>query len=459
MTHFTNRIAQRWNAIDESWRVAILVFVIARLFYFIWAWVIFSIQPVAVQNFELSGEPILSVFQLENSEAHVYLRSVNGETLVFQAVGDTHLIDQNTNSLWDISEGKAIQGLLEGVALSTAKTTPADLFPYHGVAPYPGRWLAMWQRFDANWYLSIAENGYGSIPGDIHFPPFYPLLIRVLQPLFRNTFLAGLVLSNLASLFALKLLYDRFKQLGERSVAKRALLFFAIFPTFFFFFSAYSEPMFLIAALLSLRAMEAQAWHWAGFWVFCAILIRLQGVALLAPMVFLMWRDQPFLQKLSHWIGLIVAGIGGLFYLYLRFQLPAESTVPFVETNLHARLAPPWESYWYSMQMLLAGNATFIDALNWFVTTLFILLFIWGWRKLPMEYNIYTVCSLLIFMTRIVETQPLMSMVRYSITLFPSFYVLALAGENAWLRRAVIYPCILLNLYLSGQFLIWGWVA
>jgi hypothetical protein len=62
-------------------------------------------------------------------------------------------------------------------------------------------------------------------------------------------------------------------------------------------------------------------------------------------------------------------------------------------------------------------------------------------------------------MTRIVETQPLMSMVRYSITLFPSFYVLGLAGENSWIRRAIIYLSILLNLYLSGQFFIWGWVA
>jgi hypothetical protein len=459
MTHFTNRIAQRWNAMDESWRLALFVFLIARLFYFIWSWIIFSIQPVAIQNFELLGEPILSVFQLETSHAHVYLRAVHGETLVFQATGDTHLIDQKTNSLWDISDGKAIGGLFEGVALSPAKTKPDDLFPYHGMTPYPGRWLAMWQRFDANWYLSIAENGYGSIPGDIHFPPFYPLLIRALQPLFHNTFLAGLFISNLASIFALKLLYDFFKDLGQRNIAKRAVLFLTIFPAFFFFFSAYSEPVFLIAALLSLRAMKSRAWHWAGFWVFCAILIRLQGVALLAPMLFLMWRDQPFLRKLSHWVGLLIAGAGGLFYLYLRSQLPAESTVPFVETNLHARLTPPWVSYEYSVQSLLAGNATFIDALNWITTTLFILLLLWGWRKLPLEHNIYLLCSLLIFMTRIVETQPLMSMLRYSITLFPSFYILAETAENAWVRRAVVYLYILLSLYLSGQFFLWGWVA
>ena len=58
------------------------------------------------------------------------------------------------------------------------------MFPYLGVMSYPNSWLAMWQRFDANWYLSIAESGYQSYPGTEHFPPFYPLLISLTSPIF-----------------------------------------------------------------------------------------------------------------------------------------------------------------------------------------------------------------------------------------------------------------------------------
>src|SRR6185503_4644923 len=122
MTRFKNNIAQYWHSINESWRFAITAFVIARLFYGLWSWVIFMIQPVALQNFELFGEPILSVFKLENSEAHVYLRKVNGDVLTFQPRDSQHIVDQKTGSVWDISKGVAIQGPYEGSSLSTPRT-------------------------------------------------------------------------------------------------------------------------------------------------------------------------------------------------------------------------------------------------------------------------------------------------------------------------------------------------
>ena len=268
MTQLKNNVLQYWERLDKSWRFAISAFLLARLFYFLWAGVIFAIQPVVIQNFELSGEPILSIFKLDNSEAHVYLRDVNGQSLTFQVADTDHVLDQQTGTIWDISTGAAIQGQFTGVTLATAKTSPEDIFPYYNAKPYPGRWPGMWQRFDANWYVSLAENGYGHIPGDDHFPPLFPLLIRVLRPIFGNAFLAGLLISQAATLLALKLLYDVFAEWGDENTGRRALLFFVIYPTFFFFFSAYSESVFLVVALLTQRAMHKHQWAWAGFCIF-----------------------------------------------------------------------------------------------------------------------------------------------------------------------------------------------
>src|SRR6266487_2063404 len=459
MTRFKDYIAQRWNTLDDSWRFAITVFIIARLFYALWSWVIITIQPIAIQNFELSGEPIVSIFRLKNSEVYVYHREVNGEVLIFQPLGTENIIDQQTGTIWNISNGTAIKGQYKRSNLSSAKTKTSDIFPYFGVKPFPGTLLALWQRFDTNWYVSIAEHGYGSIPGDDHFPPLYPFLIRIVQPILRNTFLAGLLISHIAIFITLKLLYDVFSQWGEKRITKRALIFFAIYPTFFFFFSAYSEPVFLLITLLAFQAMHVRRWLWAGFWIFCAILTRLQGVALLLPMLYLMWKDRSILRMPSYWIGMFVAGDGGLFYLYLRSIQVTSGAVPFVEADWHARLVPPWETYWYAVRTILTGNSTFIDVLNWAVMTLVLVLLLWGWKRIPAEYNLYTMFSIFIILIRIVETQPLISMSRYSLMLFPSFYTLSLAGENSWFRRAIIYISILLNLYLSGQFFIWGWVA
>lgn len=459
MPSIKHTILSYWRQLDVSWRFALIAFTAARLFFAFWSWVTFTIQPVAIQNFDLNGEPIVSIFKLETSEAYIYRRDVNNNTLTFRLTDSGELLDEQTGSRWDVSTGTGIDGQLQGTVLVQAKTTPGDLFPYHGLTPYPGMWLGMWQRFDSNWYLSIAERGYGQIPGDVHFPPLYPLLIRIAAPIFGSTYLAALVLSSLATIYVLKLLHDLFHQWGEPKLADRALLLFIIYPAFFFCFSAYSEPLFLVSALLSLRAMQARSWGWAGFWIFCAILLRLQGIALLAPMAYLMWNDIPFLRKPAHWSGSAIAGLGGLAYLYVRAQSDTQEAIPLVEADLHARLVPPWQSYGYAVETLFSGRATFIDFLNWSVVTFICILLVWGWKKVPPAYSIYTAFSLLVIMTRMVDTQPLVSMTRYSLTFFPMFFWLTIAADHPMLRRIIIYGSILLSLYLSGQFFLWGWVA
>ena len=452
-------LSQRWKTIDEAWRFAIITFLAVRLFYALWSLAILTIQPLAVQNIELSDEPVLTVFSLQNGQTYIYLREINGQVLNFHAASASTVTDLQTGSTWDISTGIALQGHYQGSMLSPSETTPSEIFPYHNTKPYPLKWLAIWQRFDANWYTSVADNGYGTIGGDDHFPPLFPVLIRILKPLFGSAFIAGLLISHLATLYAIKLLFDTFYEWGGNYLAKRTVLFLLIYPTSFFLFSVYTESLFLVTALLSLQYMRKGSWAWAGFWAFCAVLTRLQGAALVIPMIYLMWREPTFLRKPASWVGLALPAVGGLFYLFLRSMQVTQGVVPLVESDWHARMVLPWETYWYAIQTLTSGRFTFIDLLNWAIGTLFIILLVAGWQKIPLEYNLYTAFSLLIMLIRIVETQPLISMSRYSLTLFPSFFVFGLAGENPWLRRLIIYAFIPLNLYLSAQFFLWGWVA
>jgi len=80
-----------------------------------------------------------------------------------------------------------------------------------------------------------------------------------------------------------------------------------------------------------------------------------------------------------------------------------------------------------------------------------------GWRKLPIEYSLYTAGSILIMLSRILEGQPLSGMSRFALSLFPMFILLGLIGERPILNRLILYPAILLNLYLSARFWMWGW--
>ena len=459
MDLFKNTLMQRWKTLDEAWRFAIIAFLAMRLFYTLWSWLILTNQPLAIQNIEFADEPVLTIFNLENSQGYAYRREINGQVLSFRNVDTSTVADLQTGSVWDISTGTATKGQYEGVTLVPSKIRPSEIFPYHNAEPYPLKWLAIWQRFDTNWYLSIAENGYGGIQGDIHFPPLFSIITRLLKPVFGSTFLAGLFLAHLMTLYTIKLLYETFYEWCRNHIAKQAAFFLLIYPTSFFLFGIYTESLFLVTALLSLQQMRRHSWAWAGFWIFCAILTRLQGVALVLPMFYLLWLERPFLRTTTQWFGLVLPVLGGLTYLFLRFMYVTDNIVPLVEADLHARIGTPWESYWYAIQTVFSGHYVFVDILNLTVTTLFIILLIVGWKNIPLEYNLYVLFSLLIMLIRIVDTQPLNSMSRYSLTLFPSFFVFGLVGESPWIRRLIIYTFIPLNLYLSAQFFLWGWVA
>jgi len=449
---------QFWNKLDPSWQFAIKVFLIVRLFYAAWSWVVLTIQPVAVHYVDIADKPGVSFLNLYTIKAYTYTREIEGTSLTFRPVDKDVVADLQTGSLWNIYTGEVIQGKYQGQKL-TPGSLATDMFPYHSAIPYPNAWLALWQRFDANWYTTIAEQGYGSIPGDDHFPPLYPLLIRLAKPIFGNAFIAGLIISHLATLYAIKLLLDLFDQWGDAKTGKQTVLYFLIYPTSFYLFSAYTESIFLVTVLLSLRFMKKQSWTWAGFWAFCAIITRLQGAALLIPLIYLMWKDHPFLRNPHHWLGMAIAGMGFLFYIFLRSTQVSGNALPFVEPIWHAHLVPPWETYIYAIRTLFSGTYNRNDVLNFTVVTLFLILLIRGWKKIPLEYNLYTTFSLLIMLIRIVDTQPLISMSRYSLTLFPSLYILGLSGTNSWKNRIIVYSFITLSLYLSSEFFGWGWVA
>lgn len=449
-----------WHKLPPAWRFSLVSVTLMRLFYVLWSFVFLSFFSLVVQNQEFFGEPALTVFDLQTSRSYAYNRFVGTELLTFQRFDESHLIDTKTYSLWQSSDGRGVSGFYEGKILSPADITSERLFPYHGVAPYPSPLIAIWQRFDANWYLVIAQNGYGSVSGDVHFPPLYPALIRLAALIFRNGFISALLVSQFALYFMVKLLYDLFSEWGGEEVAKKALFFLLIFPTSFFFLSAYTEAIFTIFAILCLKAIQHSNWHWAGFWIFCAILVRLQGVALLLPLA---WGLLQTRFRSLKFVDLFFAGLGPVVAMSVYFLIRAmggdPSVIPFTETNLHARIVLPWENLIYSTKYIFDGLAGYIDIFNLVSFILFSALLIIYWKKFPLEYGLFSAASIVVLTMRLVDTQPLNSMIRYLLTIFPVFYIFGILAENKWINRLMFAGFLSLNLFLSAQFFLWGWVA
>src|SRR5438309_8666512 len=143
--------------------------------------------------------------------------------------------------------------------------------------------LRSWYHWDVISFENIATRGY-VYRDNAAFFPLYPLLEReVSAPLHihTNVFLGGMLITNLAFLGTLIVLYRFVEVEFDRATARRTTLYLAVFPTALFFFAAYNEAMFLFFMLLSFYAMRQRHWWLAGLSGGLAALTRSIGLALL----------------------------------------------------------------------------------------------------------------------------------------------------------------------------------
>ena len=109
--------------------------------------------------------------------------------------------------------------------------------------------------------------------------------------------------------------------------------------------------------------------------------------------------------------------------------------------------------------MVLHGSASAVDVINLLVTVGLVAAMFTVWKKLPFEYTLHALLMFVAPMLRMTTTQPLVSMLRYELVKFPVFFVLGSWGRNPWVNRMILYLSFPLQLYLSAQFILWGWVA
>src|SRR5919106_1733117 len=156
-----------------------------------------------------------------------------------------------------------------------------------------GYGIDVWARWDSDWYLRIAEDGYAESPSSTPaFFPLYPALVGGLGRVLAGHYvLAGVLLSLAACLVALLLLYRlALGRLGEEG-ARRAVLYLALFPTALFLQAVYSESLYLALVLAAFLLAERGRFLGAGAAAGLAMLTRPVGIALLPALAVLAWRS------------------------------------------------------------------------------------------------------------------------------------------------------------------------
>jgi hypothetical protein len=164
-------------------------------------------------------------------------------------------------------------------------------------------------RWDAGWYLQIAENSYRYFPrrapgrSRTSSFPAYPMVTRAVALLLGNQKTAyvgaGTLVSLAAFLFALAYLHAFARdEIGDER-APAALWLLAAYPFALFFGALYTESLYLLAALGAFHHFRRREFVRAGAWGLVIGLTRPNGGLLSVPLAML---------ALSPWIPIAVAG-------------------------------------------------------------------------------------------------------------------------------------------------------
>jgi hypothetical protein len=341
---------------------------------------------------------------------------------------------------------------------------PASITPklYMGVPVETVSWLEPWQRWDTPQYQAIAVGGYAAFDTALFTPPLFPFLMGGTAPIFGgDTLASGLFIAGLAFLVCLLAVFQIARyEFGDERVAFRAALFLAVFPTAFFLSAAYSESLFLVGAMLSFYSARKQRWIAAGLWGALATLTRITGPFLIVPLVFAAWQTRRN-REWRAWLAPLITGLGALvFPIYVWFGLhQSPAAILAASTARGGRLTIPCLNLLEAAIRILHGQLIEENLIELIFTVLFIVLTIFIWKKLPRLYGVYSVTLMLLFVSRLGSPQPLVSMARYILEIFPAFLLLAVWGRSPWANRLVLYLSLLGLLFFSAQFAIWGWVG
>jgi hypothetical protein len=148
--------------------------------------------------------------------------------------------------------------------------------------------LSPFDRWDAGWFLSIAEHGYNQpTPNATAFFPLYPLSIRVVAELLGSFEWAGVLVSAGALMGALYLLHRLAELEIGRRAADRTLLILALYPMSFYLSAIYSESSFLLLTVGCVYSARRGWWGRAGILGALATAARNSGVLLVIPLTIL----------------------------------------------------------------------------------------------------------------------------------------------------------------------------
>ena len=334
-----------------------------------------------------------------------------------------------------------VLGAIALIPVNPPPTVPG--WPNPANSPGWGNLATAWERWDALWFLRIADQGYQIDDGSAAFFPLYPATVRLVSEAMGGHRLpAALLVSNLAFLAALVVVYRLTEFEFGTSRARRTVLYLSLFPTAFFFFAPYSESLFLLLAAASIYAARRSSWLWAGVCGALASATRSIGLVLVAALAIEAIRygfaGRDARERVKRWTrglaaaALVATGTGA----YLAYWKITEGDwwVPLQKQGGWAReFSLPWETLAQASGQALKFIGVFpggYHLLDWLIVLVVAAAAVWVALRAAASYGVYVWLSLVIPLSFVFGGRPLMSVTRFAITMFPLFWALDAFAER-----------------------------
>jgi hypothetical protein len=347
-----------------------------------------------------------------------------------------------------------------------------------------GRLFDGWANWDGGWYLSIARSGYAHRFSEAFFP-LYPLLVGLLGGYGRGLLLTGIAVSLICFVAAALLLYRLTAgALGERT-AFWTVIFLSVAPTSLFFQAVYTESLFLLLSVALFFFAERRRWLLAGLMGLLASLTRNSGVLLLVPLLlfYLQSIDWQWRRIRFQVLGVLLVPCGLLIYMaYLGHARGNPLLFAKLEHRWHRYFTAPYvtlwqgaryaylgadhlfstlrEHTWSGLQPVGGGVGDLPSLINFVALVIVVVLIVLGWRRLSAPYTAYALLVVSFVLLNPVPHQPLVSLPRYVLVVFPLYMTLSASTEGRPRLRAALVALSLLGLtWLTARFVLSAWVA
>jgi Mannosyltransferase (PIG-V) len=384
------------------------------------------------------------------------------------------------------------------------------------------RWDAAWYLVIAHYGYRPDLSAYPGVAARTAFFPLYPLAIRAIATLGVPPVVAGVLLSTVALALALygihrltaleagRLIGGRVRaavtarEAGavarDREIARLAVLVTALAPMAFFFSAVYSESLYLALSVGVFWCARQGRWAWVGVLGALAGATRSAGLVLVVPVAILYlygpredrapdfpprrWRIAGIRYRVrGEALWLFALPLGLVAYLVYLALAGGSASEPFHAQQVWDRqFAGPYLALWDAAraafegarQLLslqrrhvyytLSGGDPFVSAEHNLVLFGFLAAalpaIVGVLRRLPLAYGAYVLAALALPLSYPVAAQPLMSIPRFLLVLFPLFMWLgAWLEPRARARPVLLGASALLLAFFAGQFATWHWVA